>query len=285
MTPTGPRITRRRFLQAVGAAGGAAAVLGSMEALRLVAPAGEHRAAVPAAPQVRLRPPGPRQRDARAGPGRRHRRPDDGLRAREGGLRVRDPRSARTTRRPQLDGPRRDDGDRDRRAGPDRVVRRGPVLQRRAGPDPAAPHDARLLPRARRPDRDLRQSERRWLVLQRGGQRRHRAADRTADPPPHRPGRLSRLRQRAPREGHQPGGARRRAERRRRGPHGRVPARPRRARPEDKYVGRRRVADTSFRLGPGCRPAPSTRRRPCPTCSPASSGSTSRSSTNGTRRC
>ena len=43
MTPTGPRITRRRFLQAVGAAGGAAAVLGSMEALRLVAPAGEHR--------------------------------------------------------------------------------------------------------------------------------------------------------------------------------------------------------------------------------------------------
>ena len=43
MTPTGPRISRRRFLQAVGAAGGAAAVLGSMEALRLVAPAGEHR--------------------------------------------------------------------------------------------------------------------------------------------------------------------------------------------------------------------------------------------------
>ena len=42
MTPTGPRISRRRFLQAVGAAGGAAAVLGSMEALRLVAPAGEH---------------------------------------------------------------------------------------------------------------------------------------------------------------------------------------------------------------------------------------------------
>jgi monoamine oxidase len=36
-------ITRRRFLQAVGAAGGAAAVLGSMEALRLVAPAAEHR--------------------------------------------------------------------------------------------------------------------------------------------------------------------------------------------------------------------------------------------------
>jgi monoamine oxidase len=43
MTPTGPRVSRRRFLQAVGAAGGAAAVLGSMEALRLVAPAGEHR--------------------------------------------------------------------------------------------------------------------------------------------------------------------------------------------------------------------------------------------------
>ena len=43
MTPTGPRITRRRFLQAVGAAGGAAAVLGSMEALRLVAPAAENR--------------------------------------------------------------------------------------------------------------------------------------------------------------------------------------------------------------------------------------------------
>jgi monoamine oxidase len=43
MTPTGPRITRRRFLQAVGAAGGAAAVLGSMEALRLVAPAADHR--------------------------------------------------------------------------------------------------------------------------------------------------------------------------------------------------------------------------------------------------
>ncbi len=43
MTPTGPRITRRRFLQAVGAAGGAAAVLGSMEALRLVAPASENR--------------------------------------------------------------------------------------------------------------------------------------------------------------------------------------------------------------------------------------------------
>ena len=38
-----PRISRRRFLQAVGAAGGAAAVLGSMEALRLVAPAGENR--------------------------------------------------------------------------------------------------------------------------------------------------------------------------------------------------------------------------------------------------
>ncbi len=38
-----PRISRRRFLQAVGAAGGAAAVLGSMEALRLVAPAAEHR--------------------------------------------------------------------------------------------------------------------------------------------------------------------------------------------------------------------------------------------------
>jgi monoamine oxidase len=42
MTTVGPRISRRRFLQAVGAAGGAAAVLGSMEALRLVAPAGEH---------------------------------------------------------------------------------------------------------------------------------------------------------------------------------------------------------------------------------------------------
>jgi monoamine oxidase len=39
-----PRLTRRRFLQAVGAVGGAAAVLGSMEALRLVAPAAEHRA-------------------------------------------------------------------------------------------------------------------------------------------------------------------------------------------------------------------------------------------------
>ena len=38
------RLTRRRFLQAVGAVGGAAAVLGSMEALRLVAPASEHRA-------------------------------------------------------------------------------------------------------------------------------------------------------------------------------------------------------------------------------------------------
>jgi monoamine oxidase len=38
-----PRITRRRFLQAVGAAGGAAAVLGSMEALRLIAPADEYR--------------------------------------------------------------------------------------------------------------------------------------------------------------------------------------------------------------------------------------------------
>jgi monoamine oxidase len=43
MTTVGPRISRRRFLQAVGAAGGAAAVLGSMEALRLVAPAGENR--------------------------------------------------------------------------------------------------------------------------------------------------------------------------------------------------------------------------------------------------
>ena len=42
MTAVGPRISRRRFLQAVGAAGGAAAVLGSMEALRLVAPASEH---------------------------------------------------------------------------------------------------------------------------------------------------------------------------------------------------------------------------------------------------
>jgi monoamine oxidase len=39
----GRPITRRRFLQAVGVAGGAAAVLGSMEALRLVAPAAEHR--------------------------------------------------------------------------------------------------------------------------------------------------------------------------------------------------------------------------------------------------
>jgi monoamine oxidase len=45
MTSSGPRISRRRFLQAVGAAGGAAAVLGSMEALRLVVPAGEHRQA------------------------------------------------------------------------------------------------------------------------------------------------------------------------------------------------------------------------------------------------
>src|SRR6187431_1977705 len=42
MTTVGPRISRRRFLQAVGAAGGAAAVLGSMEAIRLVAPASEH---------------------------------------------------------------------------------------------------------------------------------------------------------------------------------------------------------------------------------------------------
>ena len=39
-----PRLTRRRFLQAVGVVGGAAAVLGSMEALRLVPPASEYRA-------------------------------------------------------------------------------------------------------------------------------------------------------------------------------------------------------------------------------------------------
>ncbi len=45
LTTVGPRITRRRFLQAVGVAGGAAAVLGSMETLRLIAPAGEHRQA------------------------------------------------------------------------------------------------------------------------------------------------------------------------------------------------------------------------------------------------
>ena len=231
MTPTGPRISRRRFLQAVGAAGGAAAVLGSMEALRLVAPAGEHRQP--------FQPP---------------RKSDFALQGRANGTRVlilgagiaglttayelekagyaceileaRERPGGRNwtvrggTTETEIDGPAQTAS-----------FARGPVLQRRARPDPAAPHDARLLPRARRPDRDLRQSERRWLVLQRGGQRRHRAADRTADPPPDRQGRLPRLRQRAPGEGHQPGGARRRVERRRRGPHGRVPARPRRARP------------------------------------------------------
>ena len=45
MEPRPLPLTRRRFLQAVGAVGGAAAVLGSMEALRLVAPAAEHTTA------------------------------------------------------------------------------------------------------------------------------------------------------------------------------------------------------------------------------------------------
>ena len=241
MTTVGPRISRRRFLQAVGAAGGAAAVLGSMEALRLVAPAGEHTQP--------FRPP---------------RKSDFTLQGRANGTRVlilgagiaglatayelekagyaceileaRERPGGRNwtvrggTTETEIDGD-----------GPDRRLRRGPVLQCRPGPHPAAPHDARLLPRARRPDRDLRQRQRRRVVLQRGGQRGDRVDDRPPHPAPDGEGRLPGLRQRTARQGDQPAGARRRPDRRRRRAHGRIPARSGGARPE-RRVRRRRSA-------------------------------------------
>ena len=146
MTPTGPRITRRRFLQAVGAAGGAAAVLGSMEALRLVAPAAEHRQP--------FQPP---------------RKSDFALQGRANGTRVlilgagiaglttayeleKAGYACEILEARERPGGRNwtvrggTTGDRDRRSDPDGDLRRRAVLQRRARPDPAAPHDARLLP-------------------------------------------------------------------------------------------------------------------------------------------
>ena len=190
------RLTRRQFLQAVGAVGGAAAVLGSMEALRLVAPASEYRA--PLSPPRRSdfslqgRANGTQVLILGAGVA--------GLAAayelEKAGYQVRVPRGPRSTRGSQLDGPRRHVRDRHRRRHADRDVRRWSVHERRTRPHPAAPHDPRVLPRARHPDRGVCQPERRRLVLQRIRERSRRAADGPQDPPPNGQGRLFRLRQR-----------------------------------------------------------------------------------------
>ena len=200
-------ITRRRFLYQMGAAGGAAAVLSSMEVLGLAPAAG--------ATKLRYRAPS---------------RGDFTLQGRGNGTKVlvlgagvaglcaafelakadydvEVLEGARAAGRTELDRPRRHDRDEPRRRDADVLVRRGPVHERRTGPHPPAPHDARVLPRARGADRGVHQRQRRRLLLQRAVVDGRRGPGRHRGAAPQGQGRHPRLRLGAARQGRQPGGA------------------------------------------------------------------------------
>ena len=140
-------LTRRSFLERLGAVGGFSAVYLGMEAMGLLnAPARLGRA-VRAAARLGPRPQGRHPR-------RRHRRPGLGLRARAAPAGT-SPCSRRATgRRPGLDRPRRRPDRPDRPARPALRLLRRPLSQCRRRPDPdRAPRHPRLCPPARRADR------------------------------------------------------------------------------------------------------------------------------------
>ena len=159
---------------------------------------------------------------------RRSRRAGDGVRAREARLRLPDTRSAHASGRPVPHHPPRH-AERGRGLDRGRRLRRGALLQRRADADSASSSNhARLLPRAARSGRGVRQRQRGGLLV--SGE--DRGARRTTSAQPRGPRRLSGLHRGAADQGRVQPRARRAADRRRSGRAPRVPAAGRRTRRE-----------------------------------------------------
>ena len=181
-----PALSRRRFINLVGKAGGVAAAYNTMAAMGLLA-----------VPPAHARPPS-LPGGSGAGPAwsfwARHRRDDGRLRAREGRLRMRNPGGASARRRAQLDDPRRRARRRDRHR-PDRGMGacRQSLFQCRSGTTAAPPQDrARLLQGIRHPAAGDRQRQPQRFAARRDVVRRQAGADAPgAQRHPRPPGRAS----------------------------------------------------------------------------------------------
>ena len=136
-----PVLTRRRFLEHLGAVGGSSLVMTAMTSWDLMAGQAGVRPALTGRPPKRQ---GARARRRRLGPRRR-------LRARQAWLRLPDPRGARPRRRAGLDRAPGHGAHRNQRRASGLRVRRRPARERRPVAHPVHAHRrAELLQRARR---------------------------------------------------------------------------------------------------------------------------------------